>query len=80
MNMEINVRNIKSRQDHIHNVNIDNGSKLRLKNGSHSATNSQIVVFTHFECKTKHIFCSLNIENNQQPTFSHLVHLSHYQS
>ena len=65
MNVEINMETIKSAQDHIHNVNIDNGFELRLKNVSHSTTNSHIAVSTHFECKIEHIFCSLNIENNQ---------------
>ena len=40
MNVEINMETIKSAQDHIHNANIDNGFELRLKNGSHSPTNS----------------------------------------
>lgn len=40
MNTEINVGTIKSTQDHINNVNIDNGFELRLKNGPHLTTNS----------------------------------------
>ena len=55
MKVEINVRTIKFTKDHIHNVNIDNESKLRLKKARNLVINSQIIVSTHFECKTKYI-------------------------
>ena len=68
--MERLVGTTKSAHDLIQNVSIDNGSKLRLKNGPNLVTNFHITVFTHFKFKTEHTFCSLNIRKNQQKVLS----------